>query len=527
MNNQRGYPIIKVLLIFLLVGALFSAPLEGQPVSASQAASLQSYIVQGPDVDLLITLVRTHGGEVTSRLDVIGGIGARLPESEVAGLQSHPAISSITPNAQARLTAQEFDKIKKHTPATDYPEAVGADLLWEQGVTGEGVTVAILDTGIANHPYFLVNTKGKKKDPVVAWKDFIDGKRSPDDPNGHGTHIAGIIANATKGSDGGFNGVAPGVNLVVGRVLDKTGSGTYESVIEGIQWVIANKDRYNIKVLNLSLYSLVQSPYWADPLNQAVMRAWADGITVVVAAVNNGPNPMSIAVPGNVPYLITVGAFTDNYTPSDWNDDYLASFSSAGPTLYAFVKPDLVAPGAHIVSTMMPNSYIALHHEGNWVDGFYFSMAGTSQAAAVVSGAAALLAQNNPGLTPDQVKYRLMVTSLPWIDDSQTDFLYSAWQQGAGRVNAYDASLATDINTPANNGLDIQADMAGTSHFEGYSYYDEATQSFLLHGFESIASSYGSWAGSYADPSFVLNFMNGIPPELATTTSRLQWVEER
>jgi len=130
MNNQRGYPIIKVLLIFLLVGALFSAPLEGQPVSASQAASLQSYIVQGPDVYLLITLVRTHGGEVTSRLDVIGGIGARLPESEVAGLQSHPAISSITPNAQARLTAQEFDKIKKHTPATDYPEAVGADLLW-------------------------------------------------------------------------------------------------------------------------------------------------------------------------------------------------------------------------------------------------------------------------------------------------------------------------------------------------------------------------------------------------------------
>ncbi len=259
----------------------------------------------------------------------------------------------------------------------------------------------------------------------------------------------------------------------------------------------------------------------------------------------------------------------------------------------------------------MPNSYIALHHEGNWVDGFYFSMAGTSQAAAVVSGATALLAQNNPDLTPDQVKYRLMVTSLPWIDDSQTDFLYSAWQQGAGRVNAYDASLATDINTPANNGLDIQADMAGMSHFEGYSYYDEATQSFLLHRCESIASSYGSWAGSYgswaggygswagsygswagsygswaggygswagsygswaggygswavrlcswaavygswaggfgswaggygswaggygswaggyADPSFVLNFMNSIPPELATTMSRLQWVEER
>ncbi len=249
--------------------------------------------------------------------------------------------------------------------------------------------------------------------------------------------------------------------------------------------------------MNLSLYSLVQSPYWADPLNQAVMRAWAEGITVIVAAGNDGPNPMTISVPGNVPYVITVGAFTDNYTPTDWSDDYLAEFSSAGPTLDAFVKPDLLAPGAHITSTMMPGSYLARNHEANWVDKFYFSMAGTSQAAAVVSGAAALVLANNPDITPDQVKYRLMVTSLPWINDEQTDVLYSVWQQGAGRLNAYDAALATDITLAANNGLDIQADLAGTQHFEGYSYYDDETGTFRLHGYESLAGGYGSWAGGY------------------------------
>jgi serine protease AprX len=185
-----------------------------------------------------------------------------------------------------------------------------------------------------------------------------------------------------------------------------------------------------------------------------------------------------------------------SYTPSDWNDDYLADFSAAGPTLDGFVKPDLLAPGAHMTSTMLKGSYIARNHEANWVDGQYFSMAGTSQAAAVVSGVAALVLDHNPGLTPNQVKYRLMITSLPWINAEQTDVLYSVWQQGFGRVNAYDAVYA-QVDGYANRGMDIQADLAGPNHYEGYSYFDEQTGLFRLHGYEDMTSGFGAWAGNY------------------------------
>ncbi len=123
-------------------------------------------------------------------------------------------------------------------------------------------------------------------------------------------------------------------------------------MIRGIDWIVANKDTYGIRVVNLSFSAPPQSYYWDDPLNQAVMAAWRSGIIVVASAGNLGPDPMTIGVPGNVPYVITVGAMTDNFTPDDGSDDVLASFSSPGPTLEAFVKPEMVAPGGHVVSTM-------------------------------------------------------------------------------------------------------------------------------------------------------------------------------
>jgi serine protease AprX len=489
MNKKRSYFhlfLTLVTLIFLL-GATGITP----------AARLQPVIVQGYDLDQAAALVEEYGGQVTSRLEVIGGLGARVPAGAITALRGEASIRAVTPNAPTRLTASSFTSKGKHTPETDYPDVTGADLAWQDGVVGAGVGVAVIDTGIALHPALMKDPAGRQRPVVAGWIDFVEGRHFPVDPNGHGTHIAGIIANASKGQDGEYNGVAPGASLVGVRVLDRTGAGNYEKVIQGIQWVIENKDRYNIRVLNLSLYSLVQSPYWADPLNQAVMRAWAEGIVVVAAAGNGGPNPMTVSVPGNVPYVLTVGAFTDNYTPEDWSDDFLAEFSSAGPTLDAFAKPDLLAPGAHITSTMLPGSYIARHHEANWVDGLYFAMAGTSQAAAVVSGAAALAIANNPNLAPDQVKYRLMVTALPWINAEQTDVLYSVWQQGAGRLNAYDAALAGDVDGAANQGLSVWADLDGSQHFEGYSYFDETTETFRLRGFEALSGGYGSWAGGY------------------------------
>jgi serine protease AprX len=172
------------------------------------------------------------------------------------------------------------------------------------------------------------------------------------------------------------------------RVADNEGRSNYEWAIEGIQWVIDHKNEYNIRVLNFSMSAPVQSPYWVDPVNQALMAAWANGIVVVASAGNGGPGAMSIGVPGNNPYVITVGAFTDAYTPSDWTDDYIPTSSSAGPTHDGFIKPDLVAPGGHIVSTMKPSTFLWKQAPENRVGGRYFKMAGTSQSAAVVSGVA-------------------------------------------------------------------------------------------------------------------------------------------
>ena len=479
-------PLTITLIVVLIAGlAMASAPM---------ASGSLSLIVQGENVETVARLVSAYGGTVTSRLEVIDAVGALLPEKAIANLRLEPGIKAILPNAAVKLADK---KDSSPVPATDYPDVVGADIVWEQGTIGKDVTVAIIDTGFENNAGLVKNTEGKKQNRVVGWIDFVQGSKAPRDPNGHGTHIAGIIANSQVGPDGEWNGIAPGVGLVGVRVLDSQGYGTYEKVIQGIQWVIQNKDPLNIKVLNLSLVSTVQSPYWADPLNQAVMQAWAQGITVVVAAGNSGPGAMSIGVPGNNPYVITVGAFTDNSTPNDWGDDYLAPFSAAGPTLDGFAKPDVVAPGAHMASLMERNSYIAKNHEANRISPHYFSMAGTSQAAAVVSGIAALSLSHNPDLTPDQVKYRVMQTAFPWINLETTEALYSLWQQGSGRVNAPDAVYA-DVSGTANNGLDVWADMSGDQHYEGFSYYDETSGEFRLRGeFSDWTGGYGAWAGGY------------------------------
>jgi serine protease AprX len=500
MNSSSTITRIKrpatIALVMCVIFSLLAAPVS----MASSTTPRLSYIVEGTSTDQVVSLAQKYQGLVTSRLEIINGAGVLLSPQQADWLRGVAGIREVTLNAAVHVTEDgEEGGLGKKSPATDYPDVVGANVTWQQGDIGRGVSVAVVDTGLGLHRGLTRNVNGTPFNRIIAWVDFVDHKRFPEDPNGHGTHVAGIIANSQIGADGEWNGVAPGVSLVGVRVLDKTGAGNYEQVIQGIQWVIQHKRQYNIKIMNLSLVSPAQSPYWADPLDQAAMKAWASGITVVVAAGNGGPAPMTIGVPANTPYVVTVGAFTDNYTPLDWSDDYITPFSAAGPTLDGFVKPDVVAPGAHMVSTMLPSSYIARHHEASRVTNDYFSMAGTSQAAAVVSGIAALVLSKNPGLAPDQVKYRLMYTAYPWIDLTTTDALYSMWQQGAGRVNAPDAVFG-GITGQANYGMDINADIAGTQHYEGFSYYDETTGEFRLRGeYQNWTGKYGNWSGTYGN----------------------------
>ena len=371
---------------------------------------------------------------------------------------------------------------------------VGADALHWQGVTGDGVGVAVVDTGIwagaAPTNYLKYNAYDTER--LVAQYDATEGiEVSPNantDLSGHGTHVASILL-SSRFKDSEFNGIAPNANLIVVKAFDHDGSGTYADVIRGLDWLIKTKDTHNIRVINLSFSTSPSSYYWDDPMNQAVMALWREGIVVVASAGNTGPLPMSIGAPGNVPYIITVGAMTDSVTPDDWTDDTLAWFSSTGPTVEAFIKPDIVAPGGHIRGLMDANHQVAKarphFHDGD----SYYTMSGTSQSTAVVSGAVALLLEAEPWLTPDLVKCKLISTARTATDANGAP-VYSAFQQGAGMVDA-EAAVAGNHYECANQSLDIDADIFGTAHFQGRARQNDAGE-FYVPGMNGRV-----WDGNY------------------------------
>jgi serine protease AprX len=462
-------------------------------------------IVQGRSLDAAVAAVSANGGQVAAKIDIINAVVADVPQANLARLAKTTGVVRVTLDRPVKLASHSGGNGDEDV-LYDFPKVVGADRVQDHGNFGQGVTVAFLDTGIDPTFVSLRIGPGTWSDRFLAYYDAINNQlygptrllRSPRDPNGHGTHVAGIIANSDR-DHGDFRGLAPGVKFVAVRVLDETGTGTYANVLQGLNWIVQNKNRYNIRVLNMSMYATPVAPYWADPYNLAVMAAWQAGIVVVASAGNGGPAPLSIGVPGNTPYIITVGAFTDNYTPSNFGDDYMPPFSATGPTLDAFVKPDLIAPGAHMASLMRNNSYLAQQYPANRINGHYFKMSGTSMSAATVSGIVALMLHQHPELTPDQVKYRLTMTARPQFSEYSGQAAYSIWQQGAGRVWAPDAVNDTTIQGAANQGMDIAADLAGTTHYEGWTTYDPATGEFRIRddGYNSWAGGYNSWAGGY------------------------------
>ncbi|MGQ0601685.1 MAG: S8 family serine peptidase [Anaerolineales bacterium] len=313
--------------------------------------------------------------------------------------------------------------------------AVRADQLWNESPyrQGQNVTVAVVDSGIAMHDDLRGDIWCCR---VIGGVNFADDWYV-DDLNGHGTHVAGIIAGDGYMSEGAYMGVAPKVDLVDVKVLDDFGRGYLSDVVAGLQWINDNKSAYNIRVVNLSLNSTVYESYHQSPLNAALEILWFNGLVVVVSSGNNGlVNQGTVYPPANDPFVITVGAADDRGTVA-LSDDIMTTFSAYG-TPEGIAKPDLVAPGRNIVSLLASDdSNLALTHPLNkvlgWGGYWYFRMSGTSMAAPMVSGAAALLVQDEPNLSPDQVKYRLMATAnKSWAG-------YSAASAGAGYVDVYAA----------------------------------------------------------------------------------------
>jgi subtilisin family serine protease len=409
-----------------------------------------------------------------------------LTSPVVSGISSNTALQDGTGVAALTLTYQ-----------TNYPILVGANTLQQKGITGRGVTIAMLDSGLWE------DTTQNYGSRVLASVDEINGGGPvKGDPYGHGTHITSIAAGGAQNAALQYLSIAPQANLVIVRAFDGQGGGRYVDVIAGLNWIIANRQKCNIRVVNLSFGSSPESYYWDDPMDQAVMAAWQAGIVVVAAAGNSGPGPMTIGVPGNVPYAITVGALTDNYTPYDPSDDRLASFSSAGPTFEGFVKPEIVAPGGHMAASMSSSSYLAnIDPNSMSVGEQMFTMSGTSQATAVTTGVVALMLQANPALTPDTVKCRLLASAAPAVTSSGT-LAYSVFQQGAGFINAVRAVNSTQTGC-ANQGLNIAADLAGSQHFGGPANQDANGNYYVMN------MSGSNWGA--AQPGDGLTWSTGYP----------------
>jgi len=440
---QRGRALVVATLAVLVVAAAEGAVPREASARPDGAASVRVIVQKRAGAGLAPELaVRRLGGQVTRALPIIAGFAATVPAAAADGLAGLPGVRAVTPDDRVRVQGTASSGGIRSV----YPKVVKADAAWNRGVTGSGVTVAVLDTGVApNLPDLagrLVQVTDDLSGQVTPCKN-LSGELDCNDRYGHGTFIAGLVAGNGASSGGKWKGVAPGARVLSVKTAGADGSADVSNILAAIQWVVSFKDRYNIRVLNLSLGTDSRQDWRVDPLNYAVERAWAAGMTVVVAASNQGPAPGTITKPADDPWVITVGA-TDDRGTAGVSDDLLPDFSGRGPTAHGLAKPDVVAPGAHVISLRAPGSTVDTQFP-NYVDGSYRQGSGTSMATGVVSGAVALMLQANPGFTPDRVKYALEATAR---DAASNDPM----AVGSGLVDANAAAFSAPAGT-ANQGL--------------------------------------------------------------------------
>ena len=384
-------------------------------------ASAREVLVTGPAA--VVVRARRIGSRDSGFVDlpVMGGFAAEVPAVQRALFVSWGL--RVSRDESVSVTDADWGA-GSHSASAVYPRVDGATSAWAQGIDGTGVSVAVIDTGISN--------TGDLAGKVIDGYDFSGEGNPTNDSFGHGTFVSGVIAGSGAASSGGIKGVAPGVSLVALKVAGADGSSDAVRVIAAIQWAVDHAAVDHIRVLNLSLGTDSTQSWVTDPLDAAVEGAWRSGLVVTVAAGNNGAS--GISKPGDDPYVITVGAADDATTVST-ADDAVAPFSSVGPTAAGVAKPDLVAPGSHVVSTRSVGSTVDNTFPLARIDPIYFRGSGTSFSAPQVAGAAALLLQQRPWLTNNQVKALLSSTAVPLPGVAAT-------AQGAGELNIA-AALAT------------------------------------------------------------------------------------
>ncbi len=409
--------------------AILAVSLAGTSLTAAPAASAspgETVIVTATGLLSPVTAVLEVGGTVLSKFRLINGVEAQIPTLLAPVLAALPGIT-VTPDLSVSVQSSPTESTGPHTPSDAFLQETGANQLAAQGDTGQGVTVAVVDTGIDN----LADFSGR----LVGGVDLTGGNNPFQDNYGHGTFVAGLIAGNGASSNGQYSGEAPGANLVSVKVAGPTGVTDLGTLITGLQWTVDHAAQYGIRILNLSLgYQSSQSTV-TNPLDQAVQAVWNAGITVVASAGNAGPFNGTILSPGDDPMVITAGALDDMATPST-ADDEMADFSSVGPTSRdGWAKPDLVASGRSVVSLAAPGSTIDTQYPSAQVGQASFVGSGTSFSAAITSGAAALVLADHPGLTPNEVKARLLGATTPGP-------VGNPFVDGHGALDAYAAATA-------------------------------------------------------------------------------------
>jgi serine protease AprX len=362
----------------LVALALAASGLAAVPASSAPASRVVVTSLTG-DVAGAARAVQAVGGRVLDRLSLIGGVSATLP----AGTVLAPTFR-VVPDSP--LTVAGADDSNAASTATGVRTALG---LGRPAGEGAGVTVAVVDTGVAD----VADLTGRVTHVNVSGAAAGDGY-------GHGTFVAGLVAGDGKGSKGAYAGVAPAARILDVKVADASGSTNLVTVLKGLQALAADS---SVDVVNLSLSSGSPLPYQIDPLSAALESLWRRGVTVVVPAGNDGPSAGTIASPGNDPVLLTAGGLDVNGTASR-RDDTVADWSGRGPAFQGVQKPDLVAPGAHVVSLRNPGSTIDTGSPSGRVGDSYFKGSGTSFSTAATAGAVAALLAKRGSLSPDQVK---------------------------------------------------------------------------------------------------------------------------
>ncbi len=442
------------------------------------------YILQGASRPALVSAIQAENGVIIHEFKLIQAVSAKLTDKQVQGIASRNAMirffnedNQVSLSANNDVALMQSGLAPQNAPRnSQIPAQIGASELHKIGVTGKGVTVAIIDSGLGQFSALNQNTSGLKRQITVV-NSLGEDASGTQDLNGHGSHMASILADSTRVFDqfgsptGAHSGVAPDVDLVMIKAFDEQGEASYSSVLQGIEYAIENRDRLNIRVLNVAFSFPATSFYWEDPINQALMRAWDKGIAVIAPAGNGGNKYMTVGVPGNNPYVITVGAMDDNRTPLDVSDDIVASFSSFGPTVEGFMKPEVLAPGTNLKGLVAGNSQLSDKNETSGISG-------TSQATAVAAGVVALMIQQDPSLTPDEIKCRLMSTASQ-AKKQNGQLAFSPFAQGTGLINASAAINSTAVGC-ANSGLNIANDINLRSHYFGPARFNEKTNEFML-----------------------------------------------